>query len=106
MLRHKKGCTGSAHDLILTKEGLQCAKCLAMEGGSAPKGTMKVRTHGIIKVQCKDEEGTTATFIECNGRRVSPPFDSLADLYPWMRANGWAELESWKVVKEETVEGR
>lgn len=51
-----------------------------------------------IAVQCTAACGTVGTFLftekDEQGRRVpiSPVFDSLAELYPWMRANGWESV--------------
>ncbi len=44
----------------------------------------------FVSVQCPDMDGRPATFIRSETReQVSPSFPSLAELYPWMRANGW-----------------
>ena len=54
-----------------------------------------------ICCQCETVTGETGSFLssgkgEC-GRWVvvSPVFGSLADLYPWMRANGWESCDLW-----------
>jgi hypothetical protein len=52
-----------------------------------------------IKVQCPDPQtGEKADFIAGfeNGRetRVSPLFTTLADLYPWMKRNGFKSDET------------
>jgi hypothetical protein len=56
-----------------------------------------------IKVQCKDEHGETGDFISQDGKRVSPLFTSLADLFPWMKQNGWQNQfthdRPWGVVR-------
>lgn len=51
-----------------------------------------------ISVQCTDTTtGETGDFIAGfeNGRRIalSPIFQSLAELYPWMHKNGWKSDE-------------
>ena len=72
-----------------------------------------------IKVQCPDPEtGKNADFIagfeDGREKRVSPLFGSLADLYPWMKRNGFKSAEDvalpdgrtqfrpWRVVKSAT----
>lgn len=44
-----------------------------------------------IAVQCRDiASGTVGSFLHAGDRRtISPVFGSLAQLYPWMRANGF-----------------
>jgi hypothetical protein len=62
-----------------------------------------------INVQCTDSvTGKTGCFITPAGEHtaITPIFDSLAGLYPWIQANGWksdegygAEFIPWRVVK-------
>ena len=48
-----------------------------------------------IYVQCTDKTtGVKGTFIGKDSAAVSPIFDSLFNLYPWMKENGW-KSESW-----------
>lgn len=44
-----------------------------------------------MSVQCKEPTtGETGCFIhDTDGNTVSPLFKDLAELYPWMRENGW-----------------
>jgi hypothetical protein len=63
---------------------------------------MKQNGEFYIKVQCTvPETGDTATFLSQyeNGkeRSISPAFPSLAELYPWMKRNGYASDEYEKV---------
>jgi len=60
-----------------------------------------------INVQCPDPQtGKVGTFIKENDQRVSPLFDGLYELYPWMKQNGWEHDEydgdafrPWRVKK-------
>ena len=57
-----------------------------------------------MKVQCKDPDGNVGDFLFLDDKRISPLFTSLAELYPWMKANGWkqdaqATGKPWGVVK-------
>jgi hypothetical protein len=61
-----------------------------------------------INVRCDDETtGNTGTFIAGAGthKAVTPIFLDLAELFPWMRLNGWKSEEykgnlfiPWRVV--------
>ena len=55
-------------------------------------------------VQCRDNvSGKTGTFIgDSDGNAVSPVMDSLAELFPWMQANGFVSTTDglpWEVIK-------
>lgn len=57
-----------------------------------------------VCVQCRTDAGQVGTFLS-SGKEVggwvaiSPVFDSLVELYPWMRANGWASFGVWMARK-------
>lgn len=56
---------------------------------------MSIRGH--VAVQCANSAGETGTFLfnyNAAGARymLSPLFDSLAGLYPWLDQNGWTEV--------------
>ncbi|WP_421991710.1 hypothetical protein [Roseococcus sp.] len=49
---------------------------------------------GHVVIQCRAVSGETGTFLAKFGGHprwepISPIFTSLADLYPWLDANGW-----------------
>lgn len=55
-------------------------------------------------IQCRDAEtGKVGTFIrDSNKVRLTPVFDGLYELYPWMHQNGWRDKpngEPWEVEK-------
>ena len=62
-----------------------------------------------IRVQCNDAaSGETGSYIaeKTTKAAMSPVFPSLAELFPWMRANGWKQDEyvngsflPWRVVR-------
>jgi hypothetical protein len=55
---------------------------------------------GIVAIQCEDERGQTGTFlyVPVDGirYRITPLFDGLHALYPWLNQNGWREMRSEK----------
>lgn len=66
------------------------------------------QTQYRVCVQCVDKvSGETGTFLgDTEHHALSPLFDSLAGLLPWMRDNGWAMDEHvegnfvpWRAVK-------
>ena len=73
--------------------------------------TVAVACEYRANVQCTEAStGKVGTFIAPADSReaVSPVFSSLAQLYPWMRENGWRFQEGvgqrfvpWRVVKED-----
>lgn len=45
-----------------------------------------------LMIQCLAPNGERGTFLqgENNGPLISPVFPDLAELHPWMKANGWS----------------
>jgi hypothetical protein len=70
-----------------------------------------------INVQCTDDAGKIGAFIRVAGagngyapplqhEKISPTFSDLADLFSWMKLNGWSlaqgvglEFVPWRVVR-------
>lgn len=53
-----------------------------------------MKRFAYINVQCRTDAGEVGTFLtdgkgKGDRRPISPVCDSLHDLWPWMRANGW-----------------
>ena len=56
------------------------------------KNTQREETGTIARefIQCADETGKVGSFLATNAkRRVSPTFNSLAELYTWANENDW-----------------
>jgi hypothetical protein len=43
-----------------------------------------------IYVQCHNKQGVLGNFLKDGDEEISPCFGDLADLYAWMRQNGWS----------------
>lgn len=58
---------------------------------------------GYLCIQCKAPDGKVGTFISSSVSMpwipVSPVFNSLADLFPWLKTNGWKEHNSRAYIK-------
>lgn len=65
-----------------------------------------------MSVQCNTIDGATGDFIHDDENPtvpLSPVFDSLAKLFPWIRENGWkleeyrdnnySKFEPWRIIK-------
>ena len=59
-----------------------------------------------LYVQCKTKDGITGDFIALDDKiPVSPVFESLIGIFPWMRANGWSltNKSGWEVSKTSQI---